>query len=94
MKPLLSAVWFSCLVAVAAGGALAGEPSASDIEAACIAKLAETANRPASDIKVVGTAADGDGQLVTLDLDGAESAWLCHVDAAGSVIDVMYDGEG
>jgi hypothetical protein len=32
--------------------------------------------------------------VVTLALDGAENPWICHVDAAGGVIDVTYQGEG
>ena len=72
----------------------AEEAAASPSAEACIAKLAETANRPAADIKVVGTAPDGGGETITLDLDGAESVWICHVDAGGNVVDGMYDGEG
>lgn len=81
-------------MAAASGSAAAGDAAASAVETACIAKLAETANRPDGDIKIVGTAPDGGGQVITLDLDGAENAWLCHVDAAGNVVDVMYQGEG
>jgi hypothetical protein len=81
-------------LAAAGGSVAAGDAAGSAVEAACLAKLAETASRPKGDIRVVGTAPDGGGKVITLDLDGAENAWLCHVDAAGNIVDVMYQGEG
>ena len=47
-----------------------------------------------ADIAATGIAADGAGQVVTLALAGAENPWLCHVDAEGTVVDVIYQGEG
>jgi len=88
-KMALTAV-LAGMVGLCAHASAAASPAAE----ACIAKLAETANRPATDIKVVGTAPDGGGETITLDLDGAESVWICHVDVDGNVVDVMYDGEG
>lgn len=79
---------------LAATGARASEASASDLANACIEKLAEIANRPVADIAATAIAPDGEGQVVTLDLDGAENPWLCHVDAGGTVVDVVYQGEG
>lgn len=93
-KPILAAVAFTCLVAGSSHPVLADDAVPPAIEAACIAKLAEIANRAAAEIKATGIAPEGAGQVVTLDLDGAENPWLCHVDAAGGVIDVMYQGEG
>lgn len=90
---VLAALAITALTA-AGGSVAAGDAAGSAVEAACVAKLAETASRPNGDIKVVGTAPDGAGQVITLDIDGAENAWLCHVDAAGSVVDVTHQGEG
>lgn len=75
-------------------GSWAAEASASDLANACIERLAEVANRPVADIAATGIAADGAGQVVTLALAGAENPWLCHVDAEGTVVDVIYQGEG
>lgn len=79
---------------LAASGARAAETSASDLANACIEKLAEVANRPVADIGATAIAPDGEGQVITLDLDGAENPWLCQVDADGKVVDVVYQGEG
>lgn len=81
-------------VLTVAAGASAAETSASDLANACIEKLAEVANRPVADIVATAIAPDGTGQVVTLDLVGAENSWLCHVDAEGTVVDVVYQGEG
>jgi len=90
---MLTAV--ACTVVLAVGmTARAEEAVDGKIAEACIAKLAQIANRPAADIAASAVAPDGDGQVVTLDLNGAENAWLCHVDAGGNVVDVIYQGEG
>jgi hypothetical protein len=81
-------------VLASTAGAWADEVSASDLANACIEKLAEIANRPVADIAATAIAANGNGQVVTLDLAGAENPWLCNVDADGTVVDVIYQGEG
>lgn len=72
----------------------AEDGSASDLANACIGKLAEVANRPVADITATAIAPEGKGHVVTLDIAGAENPWLCHVDDEGTVVDVMYQGEG
>jgi len=94
MKRLVCAAVTGVAVLSSSVGSRAEETSASDLANACIEKLAEIANRPVADIAATAIAPEGKGQVVTLDLDGAENPWLCHVDAEGTVVDVIYQGEG
>ena len=94
MKRWAIAGGFLAAVLAPPAGAWAEDVSASDLANACIEKLAEVANRPVADITATAIAPDGTGQVVTLDLAGAENPWLCHVDDEGTVVDVMYQGEG
>ena len=73
-------------------GVAPGRATMADVESACIARLAATANVAASAISVTDSTGSSEGSAVFLSLNGAP--WVCRADGAGNITTVEFQGEG
>lgn len=72
-----------------------GDPNAPDIAADnCIAELANTANRPADEIRIAHIIANERVVVHYLELEGADALWSCRTDPAGTPLELSYTAEG